>query len=60
MDPTVAAEVTARIFKILVHPGQTVKKGDAIALLDPTYFALQRREAQTEVARIEALLVLSS
>jgi RND family efflux transporter MFP subunit len=56
MDPTVAAEVPARILKILVHPGQTVKKGDVIALLDPTDFALQRREAQAEVARIEALL----
>lgn len=56
MDPTVAAEVAARVLKILVHPGQTVKKGDVIALLDPTDFALQRREAQAEVARIEALL----
>src|SRR3989344_1262640 len=56
MDPTVAAEVAARVLKILVLPGQTVKKGDVIALLDPTDFALQRREAQAEVARIEALL----
>lgn len=56
MDPTIAAEVPARILKIFVHPGQAVKKGDVIATLDPTDFALQRREAQAEVARIEALL----
>lgn len=53
IDPTVAAEISARVIKVLVHPGQKVKKGETIALLDSTEFGLQRNEAQTEVARIE-------
>lgn len=56
IDPTVAAEISARVIKVLVHPGQTVKKGETIALLDGSDFGLQRQEALTEVARIEALL----
>lgn len=56
IDPTVAAEVAAQVVKVLVHPGQVVKKGDVIVLLDATDFGLQKREAQSEVARIEALL----
>ena len=56
IDPTVAAEVAARVVKVLAHPGQTLKKGELIVLLDPTDYSLQRREAQTEVARVEALL----
>lgn len=56
VDPTVAAEVAARVVKVLVHPGQKVNKGDPIVLLDPTDFSLQRREAEAEVARIQALL----
>ena len=56
IDPTVAAEISARVIKVLVHPGQTVKKGQTIALLDGSDFGFQRQESQTEVARIEALL----
>jgi len=56
IDPTVAAEVSARVLKVAVHPGQRVKKGDLIVLLDPTDYNLQRREAQSEIARVEALL----
>ena len=56
MDPTVAAEVAARVVRVLVHPGQQVKKGDPIVQLDATDFRLQRSEAQSEVARIQALL----
>lgn len=56
VDPTIAAEVAARVVKVLVHPGQKVNRGDPIVLLDPTDFSLQRREAQAEVARLEALL----
>jgi membrane fusion protein, multidrug efflux system len=55
-DPTVAAEVAARVVRVLVHPGQKVSKGDPIVLLDPTDFSLQRGEAQAEVARIQALI----
>jgi membrane fusion protein (multidrug efflux system) len=56
VDPTVAAEVAARVVRVLVHPGQKVSKGDPIVLLDPTDFSLQRGEAQSEVARIQALI----
>lgn len=56
IDPTIAAEVAARVVKVHVSPGQRVKKGELIATLDAVDFALQRNEAQAEVARIEALL----
>lgn len=56
IDPTIAAEVAARVIKVHVSPGQKVKQGELIATLDATDFGLQRNEAQAEVARIEALL----
>ena len=56
IDPTISAEVAARVLRVAARPGQTVKKGDLLVLLDPTDLALQRREAQAEVARVEALL----
>ena len=56
IDPTIAAEVAARVIKVHVSPGQRVQKGQLIATLDSTEFNLQRNEAQAEVARIEALL----
>lgn len=56
IDPTIAAEVAARVVKVHVSPGQRVKKGELIATLNATDFALQRNEAQAEVSRIEALL----
>lgn len=55
MDPTVAAEVPGRVVKILAHPGQTVKKGQILVLLDATDYNLQRAQVQSEVARLEAL-----
>ncbi|MCB5190240.1 efflux RND transporter periplasmic adaptor subunit [Methylobacillus arboreus] len=57
MDPTVSAEVPARVLKILARPGQVVKKGEVIALLDPQDYTLQQQEAESEVARLEALLL---
>ncbi|OIR04916.1 multidrug resistance protein MdtA precursor [mine drainage metagenome] len=56
IDPTIAAEVAARVIKVHVTPGQTVKKGQLIATLDATDFAMQRNEAQAEVAQIQAQL----
>ena len=56
IDPTIAAEVAARVVKVHVSPGQRVKQGDLLATLDATDYALQRKEALAEVARIEALL----
>ncbi|SNR78676.1 RND family efflux transporter, MFP subunit [Methylobacillus rhizosphaerae] len=57
MDPTVAAEVPARVLRILARPGQIVKKGEVIALLDPKDYTLQQQEAESEVSRLEALLL---
>ena len=56
IDPTVGAEVPARVIQVLAHAGQSVKKGELIAVLDGREFDLQRREAVAEIKRIEALL----
>ena len=56
IDPTVAAEVAARVVKVLVNPGQTVKQGQLLATLDASDFAMQRNEAQAEIARTQALI----
>jgi len=56
VDPTVTSEIAARVIKVDVSVGQTVKKGQLIALLDATDSGLARQEAQAEVARIEVLL----
>ena len=56
IDPTIAAEVSAKVIKVHVRPGQQVKQGELIASLDASDFGMQRNEAQSEVARIEALL----
>lgn len=56
IDPNIAAEVPARVIKVMVHAGDTVKQGQLIAQLDAEDIQLQRREAQAEIARIQALL----
>lgn len=55
-DPTVAAEIAARVIDVHVTIGSKVKKGQLIATLDATDFGLQRNEQQAEVARIQALI----
>ena len=55
-DPTIAAEVAARVVNIHVNVGQRINQGQLIATLDATDFGLQRNEAQTEVLRIQAQL----
>lgn len=56
IDPTVSAEISARVLQVLVNPGQKIKKGQVVALLDATDFNLQGQEAQSEIGRIEALI----
>lgn len=56
VDPTVSSQIAARVEQVFVSVGQTVKKGQIIAILDSSDFGLQRQEAQAEVARIEVLL----
>jgi membrane fusion protein, multidrug efflux system len=55
-NPTLSAEIAARVIKIHVNTGEAVKQGQLIATLDATDFGLQRNEAQAEVSRIEAQL----
>jgi membrane fusion protein (multidrug efflux system) len=55
-NPTISAEVAARVVKIYVNTGEPVKQGQLIAILDASDFGMQRNEAQAEVARIQALL----
>lgn len=56
INPTLAAEMAARIIKVHVNIGDKVKKGQLIASLDASDAAMQRNEAQAEVARIRASL----
>ena len=56
INPTLAAEMAARVIKVYVNTGDTVKKGQLIATLDASDYIMQRNEAQAEVARIQALL----
>lgn len=56
IDPTVASELAARVVKVHVNPGETVKKGQLVATLDATDFGMQRNEQQAEVARVQALI----
>ncbi|MGB4811882.1 MAG: efflux RND transporter periplasmic adaptor subunit [Methylophilaceae bacterium] len=56
IDPNVSSEVAAKVEQVYVSVGDHVKKGQLIATLDNADFALQRNEAQTEVARIQAQL----
>ena len=56
VDPTVAAEIAARVINVHVTIGSKVKKGQLIATLDATDFGMQRNEQLAEVARIQALI----
>ena len=56
IDPIVASELAARVVKVHVNAGETVKQGQLIATLDAADFGMQRNEQQAEVARIQALI----
>ena len=56
INPTVAAEVAARVLKLQVVTGEQVKQGQLIATLDATDFGMRRNEQQAEIARIQALI----
>jgi membrane fusion protein, multidrug efflux system len=56
VDPTIAAEMSARVVKVHVYPGVAVKQGQLIVTLDASDFGMQRNEAQAEVARVQALI----
>lgn len=56
IDPGMGSEIAGKVIKVLAHAGQDVRKGQLMAILDPTDYDLQQREAEAEIARIEALL----
>jgi RND family efflux transporter MFP subunit len=56
INPGMGAEVSGKVLQVLANSGQSVKKGQLIAVLDATDYELQKREAQAEIGRIEALL----
>lgn len=56
IDPSVTSEIAAKVVKVYVSVGEHVKKGQLIAILDGDDFVMQRHEALTEVARIQAQL----
>ncbi|RMH07476.1 MAG: efflux RND transporter periplasmic adaptor subunit [Armatimonadetes bacterium] len=55
-DTTVAAKVGGRIVEVRVREGDRVRKGDVIAVQDPTDLQLQLRQAESAVRAAEANL----
>ncbi len=56
VNPTLAAEMAARVMQMHVDTGQQVTKGQLIATLDATDYVMLRNEARAEVARLQAQL----
>lgn len=56
IDPKIGAEVPGRVIKVLTHAGQRVKKGETMALIDPTDLALAVRSDSAELQRLKSLL----
>lgn len=54
--PQVAAEIDARVLRLAVDEGDTVRAGDTLAELDATPYALELKAAGAELARVGALL----
>jgi len=55
--PTLAAEIDARIVAVLVDVGDEVSVDQPLIKFDSTKFALTRREARAQIARLEATIV---
>ena len=56
IDPKIGAEVPGRVIKVLSHAGQRVRKGDTMALIDPSDLALAVRSDSAELQRLKSLL----
>ncbi len=54
--PTLAAEIDARIVEVLVDVGHEVTLDQPVVKFDSTEFALARREALAETARLQATI----
>lgn len=56
-SPEVSAELAGKVVSVHVEPGQRVKKGDLLAVLDAVDAKLLATADQAEVARLKALAV---
>ena len=55
-DPTISAEIAGMVTKVLARSGEPVKKGQLLALIDPTDARHQANVDSGEIARLTALL----
>ena len=56
VDPKIGAEVAGKVVRVLVGAGKAVRKGELLAVIDDTDFAIQNRADEAERKRTEALL----
>ena len=56
LDPKIGAEVAGKVVQVLAGAGKAVRKGEVLAVIDDTDFALQNRADEAERRRTEALL----
>lgn len=56
IDPKIGAEVAGKIVQVLADAGKAVRKGELLAVIDDTDFAIQNRADEAERKRAEALL----
>jgi RND family efflux transporter MFP subunit len=56
IDPKVGAEVAGRVVSVTAFVGKKVKRGDALAEIDPVDLEIQNRGDAAEVARLETLV----
>ena len=56
LDPKVGAEVAGRVVSVTAFVGKKVKRGDALAEIDPVDLEIQNRGDAAEVARLETLV----
>ncbi|OQY73032.1 MAG: hypothetical protein B6D47_04165 [Rhodocyclaceae bacterium UTPRO2] len=54
IDPKIGAEVAGKVIRVLAGAGQAVRKGELLAVIDDTDFALQNRADEAERKRTEA------
>jgi len=56
IDPKIGAEVAGKVVQVHANAGKAVRKGELLAVIDATDFALQNRADEAERKRTEALL----
>jgi RND family efflux transporter MFP subunit len=56
VDPKIGAEVAGKVVRVLAVAGRAVRKGELLAVIDDTDFAIQNRADEAERKRSEALL----